>query len=622
MRALLCIGCDSYDYVNPVAGAELDARRMYDVLLQPDRGGYDTIRSRLVLSPTLEQVRRAIQEVLFVDGQKVDTFTFFFAGHGAVHGSSFYMALRETRLDALSMTAFSLAELLRILNDASPAQTNIVIDACESGGVIKDLGTLLKAEGLGNADSSGLSLVATSAMDQESVGTVNGGFGTNAILDCIEGRTFVNDRSPFLDLVEIGRRVSEIHEWPDQDPVVHGINLIDTPRFCRNPKFNADPSTPFRDVIRDWPAPSGEISKDLYEALWRSYSSLNRSFRSDRFVEEMSVSFAKLADEPENLARVAARLVEPMSQRARESRDVFQPARTCAGLAVALLPFSNEEPIQEVAIDLSRLLIQELIAAGKQLVADLKADKYALLGGSGGPADLFFLPIRISSVLGWMGAVRLAVNPSDEICAEVDLIIDELLEAIEGTYANSILAICDSQAASWCCLFGALLLMERQETAERLAGRVFHSIVQYGGKLARFDISSEKVLTFLLAREQKSYEKIVDLIERPIETLTVLLLLADRLNLKDVWDPSLWRLDGLALSAFLPKSYKEYSQSRIDDGRNLVWTVGFDVFTAQDFLKAWPNDSPVPENEITKLLSVFAALLFSDRVPWFTISAK
>ena len=148
MRVILAIGCNEYDDALQLNGAEADATRIFEALVRPDTGWYDGTRSRLLLSPTLDMVRAALRDMLFKP-PAVETFTFYFAGHGGVNAGSFYMWLRDTTVTGQSASALALADLFRNVNEASPRQTNIIIDACESGGLIEDLGVLLKPELLG-----------------------------------------------------------------------------------------------------------------------------------------------------------------------------------------------------------------------------------------------------------------------------------------------------------------------------------------------------------------------------------------------------------------------------------------------------------------------------------------
>jgi uncharacterized caspase-like protein len=175
-RALISVGCNAYDHMQALDGAEADARRMYDALMKAEIGEYDPARSRILLSPTSTDLRNAMREVLFA-GEQLDTFTFFFAGHGCVKSGSFYMCLKDSQAEALSASGLSLSQFFLNLSETAPAQSNIIIDACESGGLIGDLGVLLKSSLIGDAGTPGITLLATSAQNQYSGETPEGGLG-------------------------------------------------------------------------------------------------------------------------------------------------------------------------------------------------------------------------------------------------------------------------------------------------------------------------------------------------------------------------------------------------------------------------------------------------------------
>ncbi|OYY74789.1 MAG: hypothetical protein B7Y43_19370 [Sphingomonas sp. 28-62-20] len=64
-RALLAIGCNAYDHLDPLTCAEADADALFRLLIEPSIGDYDVVRSRLLLSPTLQDVRGALATMLF-----------------------------------------------------------------------------------------------------------------------------------------------------------------------------------------------------------------------------------------------------------------------------------------------------------------------------------------------------------------------------------------------------------------------------------------------------------------------------------------------------------------------------------------------------------------------------
>lgn len=221
-RAILAIGCNVYDHLKTLTCAEADAIGIFEALIKPDVGDYDAPRSRLLLSPTLQTVREALTTMLF-GADRLDTLTITFAGHGAVSSGSFYMALRNSHLQGLSATALSLAEILRMIAEAAPMQTNLIIDACQSGGLISDLHVILKSEVMGKFGTLGVTLLATAASNEEAHEEGGHGIGTAALLECIRGDIVLQDHNPALDLVEIGKVVSErVSTAGAQTPVVWG----------------------------------------------------------------------------------------------------------------------------------------------------------------------------------------------------------------------------------------------------------------------------------------------------------------------------------------------------------------------------------------------------------------
>ncbi|MEE4464951.1 caspase family protein, partial [Azotobacter chroococcum] len=310
---------------------------------------------------------------------------FFFAGHGSVSAGSFYMLLRDSTPNGQSMSALSLADVFRTLNEAAPHQSNIIIDACESGGLIADLGVLLKPEMLGNAGTPALTLVATSAQDQFAKESEEGGFGTNAILDCIEGRDFIQDSTSVLDLVEIGRRVStRLISEKGQSPIVWGLNLYGPPSFCRNPRYASDPSAPLRSFIQSWPAGNDESIKINHDALWAAYSSTSGAWNSEKFSQVVSTVLAPCTSNPSVLSKHADRLAATFLLKAQYSADPFRIPQVAATLAACLLPHINSAPVEASAQHLLSLCSSELLKANASLITDLSYNKYALLSTRGG----------------------------------------------------------------------------------------------------------------------------------------------------------------------------------------------------------------------------------------------
>ena len=95
-RTLLAIGCNQYDHLKTLEGAENDAQQLFDALIKPEVGDYDPATSHLMLSPTQSEVRDALRDILFC-GNTPETLTITFSGHGGVSAGSFYMCFQSGR---------------------------------------------------------------------------------------------------------------------------------------------------------------------------------------------------------------------------------------------------------------------------------------------------------------------------------------------------------------------------------------------------------------------------------------------------------------------------------------------------------------------------------------------
>ena len=520
---------------------------------------------------------------------------------------------------AQSVSALALADLFRNINEAGPRQTNIIIDACHSGGLVVDLGVLLKPELLGDVGTPALTLVATSGRNQYAGETNTGGFGTNALLDCIEGRELINDTFSALDLVDIGRRVAAKLQPQGQNPAVWGLNLYGPPGFCRNPRHGSDGFAPLRDFVQAWPVDADEVVKLNQDALWAAYLCVLGDWSQERLqkVAWSIVQSPKLA--PEQAASVSERLASAFLQRAAQSEDPYRSVMVAAILAASLLPYAENPSAHAAAERLVEATAKAVLDANVKLISSLSSDRFALLSTKGsGLADLYFLPLRVSQVLGWASACPyLCQSEEDKSRAREQLKV--LLKLILDSYSGSVVALNDGQATAWCITLAQTSELGLVEEGEQIAGLVFHSLTSTGGRVARSDLTAEDAFEYLLAKSSNDYSAAAGLIERPMETLTVLLRGARLFNLEDVFDDALWKLDGVSFSAYIPSGLDQFNAGVMRGGSNVVWTVGHDVFRVQEFASTWPPTMPLPATPVIKALTVLSALTLPDRQPWFLL---
>jgi len=614
MRVLLAIGCNQYEYANALGGAENDAKKIFDALTNPLIGDYSPTESMLLLSPSLEEVRSGITRVLF-ENKNIDTFTFFFAGHGNVRKGSFYMWLTHSEYDTQSVSALSLSDLFRNLNEAAPRQSNIIIDACESGGLIADLGTLLKQEILGDSGTPGVTLIATSAMNQLSGEFPDGGLGTTAILDCIEGRDYIQDNHVALDLIEIGRHIASRLAEHGQDPVVWGLNLNGPPRFCFNPAKERDPAKPLRSLVHTWPDGLNQVIAEHYDSLWKAYASASQDWEARNFADSVDKIFAAFSSNESALASLAVRFANASSERAKHNKDPFRQGLVLSTIAVSLLPYISHIQVKQAVRNLLELAGEALASATETLLSDLRLDPYILLRGPGtGLPQLFYLPVRLLQVLSWVTINSSIRNSNENRDAETQVVI-ELVNALVEHYEGSLVAISDAQTPCLAVILGFLFKNGLYEQGKKIIRRMWSSLVENGGLVARCNIPKDRVMIFLLARHQKNFKYIAEYSERPMEMLTVLLIAAEKFDMADELDAELWKLDHVATMAYVNSDCSQYSAEVMHGGQNAVWQIGFDIFRCQDLAINFPQIKCNWSSDESILVAI-SSLLYPDRIAW------
>ncbi|MDO9486897.1 MAG: caspase family protein [Sphingomonadaceae bacterium] len=613
-RVLLAIGCDAYAELKPLKGAEADAAAIYELLIQPEVGDYDVGTSRLLHSPTLQQVRDALAEMLFSD-TPLDTVTITFAGHGAMSGGSFYMAMSDSRGNALSATALSLADLFRMIAEAAPRQTYLIIDACQSGGLISDLNVILKSEVMGEFGTPGVTLLATAASNEAAIEVDGHGIGTAALLACIKGDIFLQDSTPALDLVEIGRAVSDrVSAAGAQTPVVWGLNLYGPAGFCKNPHANTG-NAPLRSVLVGWPdAGTTAAIRTHLRRLWEPYVTIPTRWEPREFLDAITPLLGDLGYEAEIRIGLARRIADACAAQAWEARDRFREIEVRAACAVALLPFAGDVKVNAHLVTACAEIAALVEQAVQEAITAVDAYPFSLVNG--GLGDLYYLPIRITKLLGWAGFAVHAKRAAGQDIGTAGSCLADLCARIFETYSLSLVAMSDAQSPYLLTALTAASLAGFDEQGERLIGHLFSSSVDCGGRVARADIDPSKVLGFLVARTGPIADPSIDLIAQPTELVLVLLRASRLFDLAGEVDTALEALDHLALNAYLPDDFRDFGANHVEGGTNAVFHIGHDIWSVADIEAAWPNH-PAPGDPGTAMTALLTCLLFPDRSPWF-----
>ncbi|UUL83986.1 hypothetical protein [Sphingomonas qomolangmaensis] len=546
--------------------------------------------------------------------EQIETLTVFFAGHGGVKAGTFYLLPRDASSRLLSATALSASELLSIIAEAAPLQTNLIVDACQAGGVSGDIRALLRPEDLGAKNTPGVTVLAMAARDQSAMEVDDAGIGTFAFLNCIEGKTFVSDNRPTLDLLEIGTRVAEVLAAAgEQSPVLWGLNLFGPRRFCRNPSFGGG-GGPLRATLGDWLDSDTQVAVEAAMSdLWRIWDRLDNAEWSPREVIDGLGRVLATLPTGNSRAQLLERLNAAGKLKADSSLDRLRTLDVTASIIVAALRHAGEAAVAASIKSLATEAANEAERVVAEATIAVCADRYALLTRAGGIPDLFLLPLRLTRLLGWAAMVYHIRSENDEV-ADCDL-LRRYINAILEQLPSSVVAISDAQAAPLVCALSAAFQGGATAEAEMLLGTLFNSAIRYKGLFASPSIDPKEILRFLIARQTGVADQVRPSLARPTELLTILLRGAALFGLEDAFDPWLIQFDGTDLNAFLPAAYEEFGDDTIRGGVNAGYRIGTDIFTVSELEAVWQS-APTPIKG-EGLIAVFAALLLPDRTPWF-----
>ena len=621
MNTLLCIGCDRYDALRPLRGAEKDAQAVLELLKGQD-GVYDPRWSRLLLSPGVQQIKDALDGA-FPMGEEVDLFTFFFAGHACVKTASFYLCAQDSNPDRLSTTAFPISLLFTAVNEFRPREVNLVIDACQAGGSSFDLSQLAKPEIIGCSQSSSISFLGACSADQFAGESDEGGFLTRELIRCLTGEQEVQAKLPFLDLMEVGavvcRALGASH--PDQKPIRWGLSLFGTGHFARNPHFDAggaDRAFPVANV-----SPRSNVGRSVRShsaALWDEYRATRTDPNPRRLLDLLHDVLEGAGNDVGEMIAFLQGLSPTLMLSAQSSSDSFAPSQCLATCAASLLPWIHMDNARRYTRDALRHLMTLNESRWKELLALVKTRRHALLNSREIVADIYYLPMRIAKTLGWIGLSTALARLLPELDDRSDSERFDLVSRIVEEYAAAIVSVSEEQAPHLYVFVKACLLSGRRDLAERVTNSYFGSLVERKGNITRPGTDGVGALRYMLSLGHEQFRPPEWRPANPSQLLAILLLLGSTLGLGRAWD--LRALDRKVLGVFLPADYRDFTQSVIEKGVNHTQQVGFGVWSLKGFREQFDRafkeslssrtSAFLPEEAA---LCTISALLFPDRVP-------
>jgi hypothetical protein len=269
-------------------------------------------------------------------------------------------------------------------------------------------------------------------------------------------------------------------------------------------------------------------------------------------------------------------------------------------------------------------LHSSITQALERLTAQLRVDEYALLSDEAGLADLFFLPLRISKILGAVALERILVDAlaSANHPRHAFMFHADLAENL-NQYLGSFVAVCEEQSPY---LFLASCAMDNLEIDSFFGlyvGCVTNDFINNKGRVAPFHVSGEDVSHFLMARATGEYETNRGIIARPSELASVLFYINARWGLDDVVDPYLRDLDHLDMNFFICDDDRAWACERVPIGRNVTLRLGndfaYDLFNLADFRRLFSTRvicEAFGSCDVHRALLACATFSLGDRVPW------
>lgn len=617
MRVTLCIGCDGYEFLPPLAAAETDAVETYRVLTDSQYGAYDPALSRLLLSPDLGLVREALGEILY-SGNKISDFTFFFAGHAGIAHGGLYLTFRDTKFESIALSGLNFGELAKIIVAATPMQVNFVLDACQSAGLGFDLSAILKESLTGTAETTGVAALAAAASNESALEVGGSGVFTAALLDALVGRNPIHKDKPYLSIPDIGESVRVRCAEASQTVSFWMLNYQGPNRFSHNPNFTGESSTSsfysFEALAHRLDLPKKHIlaikraAFDIHDGIdEHKLALLLQDITSGRPIDDSVL--------------LISGLLESMTAEAQGLADPFAEARVLGVFQGQLLPFVGHSPLAaQYHLSAMNRVGESIVNALNAIRDEIKDNPYALLS-SEALSDLYYLPIRISDVLGRVGWL-IASDYSDFYdLNSVEKLIRDLLEI----YGNSIVALSDEQAGPILVFVAGCLLHDWIDIAEEVIGRLFCDVVDASAKVAHYGLDGELALRYLQHRYEEVFGFDSDLYARPSDLVSVVVILSALLGLDEAVDRSMILLDHTPLNVLAPNTALELGRNGPISGKNVGLHIGHGVWRCVDVRREWHatvlpliSGGAMSDSTLRSAASL-GAISMRDRVPWFVL---
>jgi hypothetical protein len=612
MRLVLSIGCDKYSYLGELSGAEHDAKAIFDLLVES--GAYSS-KSKLLLSCTVAEYKSALADMLYSE-EKVDLFTFFFAGHGITIFESFYLAFADTKPEQLPISGMNFSELARSVVSAMPRHANLILDTCNSSGLGYDLPAVLKHTLMGSAGTTGVSFLASAAADQSALEIAGEGVFSKNLARILRGDVVIQRNKRYLSMSEIGTSLMPmIRPETSQTVSFWALNVQGPDQVALNPHYDRAG------------AAIDEFQASVLRRTALSTQGISRLRQFGVGLDEFDESQFRVAvrqiDEELSNAESSALLyglMEGFRPEAQSHPDTFLESRMCAVVLGYLVRNSNASPENyEMMQEVLEWMIEADTRALGLLRRQIADHSNALVDREHLFSELYFLPLRLSAILGRLGVALLCRSGPDVL--EYERIARQVL----NIYGNSVLAISDRQAADFLVFYVGAWSHKWTDICEEVVGRLYYDVIESYGNIAELDIESNEIWRFLSQRYKPDYSADASIYASPSDLLTVILTCASLSLLDEAVDETLILLDHKSVNYFAPEEILSFGVDERLKGTNHIYSIGHGIWTCSDVRREWSylRDKMVfadRHSEGTEIASAASGLSFRDRVPWHILA--
>ena len=234
----LVVGVGKYERLSRLTRTANDAQDMYDLLIDPDRCGYQGVTLLLEEQATRPAVMQEIEALARLPTDA--TALVFFSGHGTRiedgQAARSYLCTYETTVDNLDGTAISGEEFAAALRRIPAQKTIVFFDVCHAGGVGQPRAvTLAPTARTGLAESyyqelakgSGRAIIASCREDEASweLADMRNGVFTHYLLHALKGEACIRDDGliRIYDIADYVQRA--VPQRISQHPVFHGVAI-------------------------------------------------------------------------------------------------------------------------------------------------------------------------------------------------------------------------------------------------------------------------------------------------------------------------------------------------------------------------------------------------------------